>query len=111
MPTQARRLALTAAAILALTACATTPEKAAIGAWGVDLTAMDQSVDPGDDFFRYVNGTWLTTFQIPPDRSRYGVFIQLDEKSETDLHAIVTELAAVESQPGSVEQKVGAVFD
>jgi endothelin-converting enzyme/putative endopeptidase len=110
MPTRAR-LAFTAAAILALASCASTPPKAAIGTWGVDLTAMDQSVDPGDDFFRYVNGTWLTTFQIPPDRSRYGVFVQLDEKSETDLHAIVSELAAAESPPGSVEQKVGAFFD
>jgi hypothetical protein len=27
-----------------------------LGAWGVDLSIMNRSVDPGDDFFEYVNG-------------------------------------------------------
>ena len=33
------------------------------GTWGVDLDAMDKSVKPGDDFFRYVNGKWASTAQ------------------------------------------------
>ena len=41
------------------------PPKAAVGSFGVDLTAMDTSVKPGDDFYRYVNGKWLDSFKIP----------------------------------------------
>src|SRR6185437_60261 len=41
--------------------------KPAIGAWGVDLTAIDRSVDPGDDFFRFTSGAWMKRTQIPPD--------------------------------------------
>ena len=40
----------------------------------LDLAAMDRSVKPGDDFFRYANGGWIKTAQIPPDRSSFGAF-------------------------------------
>ena len=39
--------------------------KAVLGAWGVDLSGMDRRVKPGDDFFRYVNGAWFDTAEIP----------------------------------------------
>ena len=42
--------------------------KPAIGTWGLDLAAMDRSVVPGDDFFRYTGGTWMKTTKIPADR-------------------------------------------
>ena len=48
------------------------PPKPAYGTFGVDLAAMDTSVKPGDDFYRYVNGKWLDTYQIPADRAGYG---------------------------------------
>ena len=32
---------------------------------GIDLSLMDSTVNPADDFFRYVNGTWLATTEIP----------------------------------------------
>ena len=48
------------------------PPKPAYGSFGVDLTQMDTSVRPGDDFYRYVNGKWTDTAQIPPDKSYYG---------------------------------------
>ena len=34
------------------------------GDWGIDLTGMDASVKPGDDFFRDVNGKWLDRTEI-----------------------------------------------
>src|SRR5256885_9784580 len=43
---------------------------AQIGQWGVDLGSRDLSVKPGDDFYRYAEGHWLDTREIPPDRSR-----------------------------------------
>jgi putative endopeptidase len=86
------------------------PPKAAYGSFGVDLDAMDRSVKPGDDFYRYVNGKWLDTFQMPPDRSGYGTGTMVFEKTEADLHAILDELAGSRPAPGSVEQKVADLY-
>src|ERR1044072_6212507 len=52
-------------------------------AQGIDLTGMDRSVDPGDDFFRYANGGWLKAVQIPADRPAYGAFDIIAEKVRT----------------------------
>jgi putative endopeptidase len=41
---------------------------------GIDMSAIDRSVKPGDDFFRFANGSWLRTAEIPPDRSSLGIF-------------------------------------
>jgi len=109
-------LSAASAAVLSLGACASLPSgggdtTAAIGDWGIDLTAMDTSVAPGDDFFRYVNGAWLDSYEIPADRSRSGTFITLRDESEVDVHSIVAELAEEEEAQGSVEQKVGDFYN
>jgi predicted metalloendopeptidase len=39
---------------------------------GIDLTGVDKSVKPGDDFDAYANGAWRKTFEIPEDRSNYA---------------------------------------
>ena len=63
-------------------------------ALGVDTKNFDKSVRPQDDFYRYVNGTWLKTAQIPADRARYGTFIELADKSEAALRALIEEAAS-----------------
>ena len=97
-------------AITLLAACSkepapTAPEaqpKAAVGSFGVDLAAMDTSVKPGDDFYRYVNGKWLDSFKIPADRASYGTGTVVFEKTEADLHTILDELTASTPSQGSV---------
>ncbi len=85
-------------------------EKAEIGAWGIDLSARDMSVSPGADFFRYVNGHWLDTVEIPEDRSRYGSFDILRERSDDQVHAILDDLAARGDGADALDQKVGAFY-
>ena len=105
-------------AIVLLVACskepaptaAPPPPKAAYGSFGVDLAQMDTSVKPGDDFYRYVNGKWLDSFQMPADRASYGTGTVVFEKTEADLHAILDELAATKPAPGSVDQKVADIY-
>src|SRR5678816_1457539 len=92
------------------TAAAPSPPKPAYGSFGVDLAQMDTSVKPGDDFYRYVNGKWLDSFQIPADRSGYGTGTVVFEKTESDLHAILDEVAASKPASGSVEQKVADLY-
>jgi len=84
--------------------------KPAIGTFGIDLAAMDTSVKPGDDFYRYVNGQWVSTFTMPADKARYGVFDALRDKSEEDVRSLLDELAATPPPPGSVQQKVADLY-
>ena len=78
----------------------------AFGTFGIDTAQMDRSVEPGDDFFRYVNGTWLSTFAIPPDKASYGAFDLLNDKAEADVRALIEALSKAPAKPGSVQQKV-----
>jgi putative endopeptidase len=84
--------------------------KPVYGSFGVDLTQMDTSVKPGDDFYKYVNGKWLATNEIPPDKSSYGSIYKIIDKVEADLHTIVDELAAAKHDAGSVDQKVADFY-
>jgi predicted metalloendopeptidase len=76
-----------------------------LGKWGVDLTSLDKSVKPGDDFFLYVNGGWLKTAQIPPDRSSTGSFQDLQILSEERLKTIVADLKKTPDNRLSIEQR------
>lgn len=78
--------------LLALGACALRPAGEAPRS-GVRLENFDTRVDPGDDFYRYVNGGWLARTQIPADRSNYGSFSILHDDTERQLRAIVEALA------------------
>jgi putative endopeptidase len=65
--------------------------RAQLGSFGFDASGMDRSVDPGDNFFQFANGTWLRTTQIPSDRSNYGMFTLLDDLSKSRTRAILDE--------------------
>jgi putative endopeptidase len=79
------------------------------GAWGYDLSGMDRSVKPGDDFFKFANGKWLERTEIPADRTNYGNFAMLRELSEARVHAILDEAAAgTLTDPDAA--KIGAAY-
>jgi len=108
------RRAAFAASLLVLAAVplpALAAEKAVIGAWGFDTATMDTSVRPGDDFFKYVNGTWIKNTTMPADKARYGAFDALRDKSEADVRATIEEIAKLQHQPGSAGQKVGDFYN
>jgi predicted metalloendopeptidase len=78
---------------------------------GLDTAGFDRAVRPQDDLFRFVNGKWLETTEIPADRSNYGAFVALDDQAQADLRAIVEEAAnAPEHPPGSDAQKIGDFY-
>ncbi|MFP2911371.1 M13 family metallopeptidase, partial [Pyxidicoccus sp. 3LFB2] len=94
---------------------ATSSEQAASGAvrsLGVELKHLDRSVRPQDDFYQFVNGTWLKTTPIPADRARYGTFIELADNAELAMRTIIEEAGAAQArQPGSTPQKVGDLYN
>lgn len=77
---------------------------------GVLKEHMNLEIKPGDDFFEYVNGTWLNETEIPSNRSSYGVGYIVNEKLQEDVRAIIEESAAADHKEGADEQKVGALF-
>ena len=90
-----------------------TPSTAATryGEWGIDLTGMDPSVEPGDDFFGYVNGKWAATTEIPADKSSFGAFQILRDLSDDRVRAILDGWAAnKDMKPGSDEAKVAELY-
>jgi putative endopeptidase len=81
------------------------------GALGIDTTNFDRSIRPQDDFFGFVNGSWLRRTEIPADRSSYGGFAELRDRSEQALREIVEEaMAAENAEPGSDVQKIGDMY-
>jgi endothelin-converting enzyme/putative endopeptidase len=105
-----KMLALAAASILAIEASAAAAGAPAIGSWGYDSTAMDSSVKPGDDFFEYVNGSWLKRTEIPADRTFAGIDSVLNDKIDSDVRAIVEDLARNPQSSGRVGQQVGDMY-
>jgi putative endopeptidase len=77
---------------------------------GLDRGGFDTRVRPQDDLFKAVNGGWLQNTPIPADKAAYGLFVQLRDRSDERVKALVEELAASQAAPGSVEQKIGSFY-
>jgi predicted metalloendopeptidase len=60
---------------------------------GINVSYMDKSVKPSDDFFKFVNGTWLKNTEIPADKTRWGSFDELRQNTDKDALAILKEAA------------------
>src|SRR5438045_9594532 len=93
----------------AYSADSASPAKLKYGTWGFDLSGADTSTKPGDDFFRYANGTWLDKTQIPPDKPAYSLRLQMTDRTEARLHDIM-EKADKSGTPNTLEGKVGAFY-
>jgi predicted metalloendopeptidase len=77
---------------------------------GIVPDHFDKSVRPQDDLFRHVNGAWLKSVQIAPDKSGEGAFLDLRDLSEKNLRAIIEETAAAEHPAGSEGQKIRDLY-
>lgn len=77
---------------------------------GINLDLMDKTVKPGDDFFRFVNGTWYDKTDIPNDRVRWGSFDELRQNTDKDALAILKEAATKKLDPNSDQAKAVNVY-
>ena len=71
---------------------------------------MDKSVAPDADFFHYANGNWVKNNPVPPDKSRWASFTELQERNWYLIHEILDSVCAEKSAPNSDEQKVRDFF-
>ena len=60
---------------------------------GINVANMDRSAKPGDNWYEYCNGEWIKRTEIPPDRSRLGVFTTLADVSDKRTSALIEEAA------------------
>ena len=74
---------------------------------GIDQSGFNDAVRPQDDFFDYVNGSWVESTEIPADKARWGTFDALGEQSQRDVRALVEEVSAAEGvEAGTPRQKI-----
>ena len=85
---------------------------------GINLDYMDNTVKPNEDFFQHVNGKWLETTEIPDDRTRWGSFDELRQRTDEDALAILKsamsdnkDLKTIEVLPGSDQEKAVFLFN
>jgi putative endopeptidase len=78
------------------------------GTWGVATADMDRGVRPGDDFFRYAEGSWLRTAQIASDKPRAGYNYDLPDQTEAEVRALVEGAGARPADP--VMRQVGDFY-
>ncbi len=67
--------------------------QAELGSFGVDLSARNEAVKPGDDFFMYASGGWYDNYELPADKTRYGAFTALADRSEEQVKNIIDGLS------------------
>ncbi|MHB1312475.1 MAG: M13 family metallopeptidase [Gemmatimonadaceae bacterium] len=118
MPTNTastRRFAAAAAIILAAailsvtTACSKTPPADTLD-HGIDVAGMDTAVAPGDDFNAYANGGWFKSTEIPPDKSSYGPWAVVYDKTTQQTQTLIQDLAGPKAPKGGDGEKIGDFY-
>lgn len=111
-----KKLAMLAAGALIMNACSTgnhaadptapvakVAESPAPLASGIDTQYVDSAVRPQDDLYRHLNGKWLDTFELPPDKGSYDSFTYLNDAAQEQLKSIVENLGAGGSDPDAAK--------
>ncbi len=76
----------------------------------LEIADIDSSVKPGDDFYLYANGSWLKTSEIPATESSIGSFLNIYNRTKTNIKSILDSVSAAKNDAGSIEQKVGDFY-
>lgn len=77
---------------------------------GIDPSAIDKSIKPGDDFDKYANGAWEKTAQIPADKSNISVFSLINDEAQKREQALVTDIVKSNPAEGSDEARIANYY-
>jgi endothelin-converting enzyme/putative endopeptidase len=80
------------------------------GTFGLDLTAADKAVKPGDDFWAYANGSWNKRTAIAPDRTSAGGSVILADQAEAQVRAILDDAARNPAAVGAGAKQFGDLY-
>jgi putative endopeptidase len=84
---------------------------ASFGSWGFDESGVDAKISPGDSFFDFANGAWDARTVIPADKSRFGMFDALTDKTQEQVRAIIEAAAKSGASPDTDAGKIGALYN
>ena len=96
---------------LALIATSCNSKKEATQESGIRLANLDQTINPRNDFYQYACGGWMKANPLTDEYSSFGSFDQLAENNRTQIKGLIEELAKKQSQPGSITQKIGDLYN
>jgi predicted metalloendopeptidase len=78
---------------------------------GIDVASIDKATNAQDDFYKYVNGKWLETTEIPADKPAYGTFDKLADDATENLRKIIEDAAKGDPAAMDVDQrKIGDLY-
>ena len=76
----------------------------------LSLANMDSTTKPGDDFYRFANGKWLDTANIPLTESSIGSGKEMYNRTKANIKGILETVSKSNNTAGSIEQKVGDFY-
>lgn len=77
---------------------------------GLDLSNLDKSVNPADNFYQFATGGWQASHPLPAAYSRYGSFDMLQENVNKQVNTILTDLAKKKYKDGTTERKLSDFY-
>jgi putative endopeptidase len=89
-------------ALLFMGACKNASEKKF-----VDIQGIDSTQRPENNFFRYVDGKWYDTAQIPGSQAGVGAYMFMNYPQRIRLQNILDSVSKADNTAGSIEQKIG----
>ena len=75
-----------------------------------EISDLDTTINPGNDFFQYATGGWNKANPIPAQYSKYGSFNKLEDKNQAQIKGLIEELSKSKHTEGSLEQKIGDLY-
>ena len=100
------KLMIAAASLVTLVACDSNPAQKS----GIDLSNLDTTALPGEDFYQFACGGWMEKNPLPAAYSRFGSFDALAEENTKRVNGILDELLANTYEAGSLEQKLSDLY-
>ena len=102
-----KKILFSLAAFMLMTTACTTQQQTT----GIDLANLDTTAVPQNDFYQYACGGWMAANPLTPEYSRFGSFDKLGLNNLEQVNGLIQGLAAKKHKQGSVEQKIGDLYN